>query len=346
VTERILETPSYPCWRRPSFSAPPVVLCLFALGCSSPSKDSNNNSDNDGGDSGQTTIDPNTLVGTFQVRLVAAVPATATEPETPGYTAVIGKVYDGETPAQIQFNEGAVVGACKLLTPYAPYCETPCGTSAACVADNQCQRYPAAHSVGTVHMSGIHTAAGASEISMEPIANGYQPSETLPYPAFTEGEVIALDAAGSAFVGAFSVSSRGVGPLEVLNDTVTLADNTPVTLTWTPPGQAGLATIHVKLDISHHGGVKGKIECDAEDTGSLEIAATLVNELKALGIAGFPTIAITRSARGATPTAIGRVDLAVTSDVEMAVDIPGLVSCNEDDDCPEPETCRTDMVCR
>jgi hypothetical protein len=41
----------------------------------------------------------------------------------------------------------------------------------------------------------------------------------------------------------------------------------------------------------------------------------------------------------------GRVDLVVSSDVERALEIPGLTSCNGDEDCPDGRKCRTDLKC-
>jgi hypothetical protein len=105
-------------------------------------------------------------------------------------------------------------------------------------------------------------------------------------------------------------------------------------------------TCHVSIDISHHGGIKGIIECDAEDTGSLELSAALLTELLNLGVAGFPTIHISRRFVGSTTIAPGRVELAVVSDVLIPVEIPGLTSCNDDSSCPNGQTCQADETCK
>jgi hypothetical protein len=319
-----------------------VTLGLLFGGCSASDGGGSDVPDGGGTDVGDSRV----LVGSFQVLLVPPVPASGGSQETPGYTSVVGKIYDGPTPAQLIWEQAAQSGDCQLLTPRVPFCNSPCGGSAVCVENDQCQAYPAAHSVGTVQVKGLRTASGATEFSMGPVANNYQPpvGVDLPFPAFSEAEEIRFEAAG-AFYPAFTVSLRGIAPLQLLNGTLTLQQNQPVTLTWTPPSQPELSRIHLKLDISHHGGTRGMIECDAADTGTLQLPAPLVTQLLNLGAAGFPTVILTRQAVGATTIAPGRVELVIASEVEHPVEIPGLASCSEDSECPSGKKCRADLTC-
>jgi hypothetical protein len=282
------------------------------------------------------------VVGTFTVNLVAP-----TETDPSGHTTLVGKVYDGPTLQQIIWEKAAESGACRLSTPRVPFCETPCGGSAACIEDDMCKPHPTAHSVGTVRVSGIKTTAGATEFSMEPIAKTYQPSGDvkLPYPAFAEGDTIKVDAAGGDYA-AFSISARGVAPLVLPKDPIALARDQPLALSWTKSSMTGLSSIHVKLDISHHGGTKGMIECDSDDAGSLTIAGELITKLLDLGVAGFPTIIVTRHSDGSTKIAPGTVTLAIASVVETAVEVPGLSSCTEDTDCQSGKSCQSDLTCK
>ena len=233
------------------------------------------------------------LFGTFQVTLVAP------QGTTPGFTSVLGRMYDDPTPSAIIWEEAASSGDCRLLTPRVPFCDPPCGSGAVCVEDGQCQSYPSAISAGTVHVDGLQTLAGETTFSMDPIANNYQPSggTSLAFPAFSEGDNITFTASGNSSVSAFTMTAKGISPLEVANETIEL-DGEPVILEWTPPEQPELTTISVIFDISYHGGTKGKIECDCQDTGSLEVAASLLEQLKALGISGFPKVEITRRTMG------------------------------------------------
>jgi len=291
--------------------------------------------------------DPEILVGSFLLQLDEPKPASDGTPAEPGTTTLFGQLYDGPTPQTLVWEEAGTDGACRLLTPRVPYCSTPCGGSAACVEDETCQDYPMPVTAGDVLVTGVATTAGATSFTMTPIADNYQPpaGTTLVYPAFAEGDIITLEAAGDT-LGAFELSATGVAPLELDADEITLDPAADVELAWAPAGAAGESTLAVKLDISHHGGTKGMIQCEADDTGSLAIPAALISGLLELGVAGFPTIIVTRKSTGSAVTEAGRVDLVVSSKVEREVLIEGLVSCTDDSSCPDGQTCQADLTCQ
>lgn len=288
--------------------------------------------------------DPNTLVGTFQVSLVAPDSATGVA----GYTAVIGKVTDGATPSQLIWTESQRAGLCVLSKPSVPFCNTPCGGSAVCAAENTCKAYPSAKSVGTVSVSGVKTTAGATSFSMDPVSGNYQPPAgvSLPYPAFSEGAAISVSAAGGVYAP-FSLQTVGISPLQITSQNLQVATGQDLRVTWSSPTQSVGSKIYIKLDISHHGGTKGMIECTSDDTGSLTIASSLVTELVNLGTAGFPSIIVTRKAPvGSALIAPGRVDLVVQSSLEQYVTVPGVTSCNSNADCLGGTTCQSDLTCK
>jgi len=280
------------------------------------------------------------VVGTFKVSLVAGA-------STAAYTSLVGKIYDGVQPEAIVWETAASDGHCTLLTPRVPFCATPCGASAVCTETDTCKPYPTARAVGTVTATGLATTAGASSFAMEPIANGYQPPAgvQLAYPAFTEGDKFELAATGSAFTGPFVVGTRGVAALTINDATIALQSGVPLALSWPAPAATG-STIHVLLDISHHGGSKGKLECDLPDSGSASLDAGLITQLLGLGAAGYPTIIVTRATTGSAAISAGRVDLVASSTVERAVTIPGVISCTETSDCPTGQTCQADLTCQ
>jgi hypothetical protein len=302
----------------------PVFACV-TTGCGGDDSDNGNGSED--------------LVGTFQVAL------NPPKEGNPAYTSVLGTVFDGPTPSTPIWEEAAKSGACRLLTPRVPYCEEPCGGTALCVEDDTCQPFPEVVTVGTVNVEGLRVSGGGTTFSMDPIAGNYQPAGvTLEYPPFSEGDAVTFSAEGEGSVPAFVLEADGINQLELLNQSIELADGQPVNLSWTPPGQ-GDTDIYVKLDISHHGGCKGMIECDAGDSGSLELTAGMIDQLKALGISGWPSIVVSRKAIGSAEIPLGRVDLVVISTLEMFVDIPGLISCEKDSDCPTGQTCQDDLKC-
>jgi len=279
--------------------------------------------------------DSSQLVGAFQVKLTSGSDAA---------TNIVGKVYDGPIPAATIWEKPQVDGACTLTTPRIPFCEEPCTGGGICVEDDTCQAYPTARGVGTVTVNGVKTSDGQSSFTMTPISNIYQPTASLAYPPFAEGDSVTVSAAGD-FFPAFNLASKGIAPLVLTSTNLALKSGQALNLTWTK-GAAGNSTIHVKLDISHHGGTKGQIECDTDDSGSVSISAALISKLLSLGVAGFPTVIVTRQAIGATTISAGRVELVVSSMVEQGVSIDGLSSCNKDEQCPSGQTCQSDLSCK
>jgi hypothetical protein len=290
--------------------------------------------------------DPDVQVGAFAVELVAPKPAHGTTPASDGYTSLLGVVYDAPQPSPIAWAEQATGGDCTLLVPDPPFCTTPCGTGAVCIAADTCQPYATKQDLGTVHASGLATTAGAAAFDLSEINRNYQvPADVdLAYPGFGDGDTIELAAEGSDFTAAFTLTAPGIAELALDAAPIELARDTALPLAWTAGADAG-ARVLVLLDISHHGGSKGKIECATADDGALEIGAELMTGLLDLGAAGFPTIIVTRELTTSTVIGAGRVDLIVTSEVERAVTVPDVESCTEDTDCTAPETCQDDLTC-
>lgn len=283
--------------------------------------------------------DSESLVGAFVLQLVAP------GGEGEGYTSFLGQVFDGPTPSPWAFEEVAVAGECRLLRPFAPFCEEPCG-AAVCVEDDQCMDYPRAVSVGTVTLEGVRTSGGDNGMSVEPVAESYQwAGDPLPYPAFQEGAAVSLTASGDGRGTSFSLAAAGIAPLLLETQSVELSAETDVVLRWTAAAESNASTVRVELDVSHHGGTRGLIECHGEDDGELVLSGSLVAQLLELGVAGFPSITVTRQAVGSAVISLGRVDLVLRSQAERDVTIPGLVSCTSDEDCDDGQTCQTDMTC-
>jgi hypothetical protein len=286
--------------------------------------------------------DPTAPLGAFVVSLGAPMIDQAGNQSSAAYTSVFGKVYDGPLPEAVAWTVVEEDQGCQLLTPRVPFCNPGCGGAAVCVDDGRCAPYPSAQNLGRVHVKGL----GDAEFDMDPIAGNYQPAVglSLPYPPCAEGGLVQMTAPGGA-LGALSIASRGIAPL-VFEQTPAPVAGQPLVLAWTPPGRADQTRIEIKLDISHHGGTKGKIECDVPDTGSLEIPASQVSRLLALGVAGFPTIILTRVAAGTATTPSGVIALRIVSAAERAVQIEGLRSCTADSQCPAGKTCQSDLTCK
>jgi hypothetical protein len=275
--------------------------------------------------------------------VVKLVPDTAT-------TSVTGSVYEAPLPKEVIWELRDEQGDCRLLEPRVPFCDPRCEDvlpGSICVEDDQCVPTPLRHSVGTVTLRGLQLEGGGTEFSMDPIgANpNYTTAQRFTYPPFAEGDTVSVETSGGDYEP-FQIESQGISPLQVLGgEEVSLEEDQPVALQWTPAGQAGDSRIRVVLDISHHGGQEGEIICDVEDTGSLEIPASLATRLLLLGYSGFPTILIERRAVGSVEIQPGRVELVVNCLNERPVAIPGLISCTDDSQCPEGQTCQDDLQC-
>ena len=316
-----------------------VLLCV--LGCGSPSKSIplDGTVPDTASDPGEERPDFDGT-GTFQLELAPP------RGDRPGEAAILGTVLDGPTPSNVIWEVAATEGDCELRTPRVPFCDPGCDSAEACVEDDVCQPYPTAVDVGTVTVGGVQTTSGVTSFSMEPVAGYYQPAADidLAWPPFSEGDMVTFAAGGNATTAPFSMTAHGITPLEVSSETITFVDGESVELQWTPAGQPDRSVIQLSVNISYHAGTKGVIACQTPDTGALELSGAMIDDLKALGLSGWPIIVFSRTGLGSTEPDVA-VELIVESSVTRDVEIPGLVSCNTDADCPDGQTCQFDFQC-
>jgi hypothetical protein len=285
-----------------------------------------------GGSGGSGNTGSDTLVGGITVRLIEANAATGAS----AYTALLGKFQDGLQPPPVPLELSRREGDCSLLVPILPSCIPGCPSSALCTLDDVCTPFPNAVSVGTIHVEGL----GDAPFSMEAKTNAfaYQAPSTLPNPPCEEGADV------RATTDSLTLESACVAQLELtLDATPEVRAGQGLSMTWVAAGIPDISRVHLVLDVAHHGGKRGEIVCDVADTGSFEIPASLVTELVSLGLAGFPTIVVTRVS-GAPGTVEADVALTITSPVERLVNT-GVTSCTDDTDCPAGTTCRVELIC-
>jgi hypothetical protein len=309
-------------------------------GASSSGAGTGGSSSSGGSSSGSGTTGSNELVGSFQVQVVA----DDEDPST-GSTSVIGKVNDAPTPSAVVWDVAKEDGSCRLEKPRVPFCDGGCGADV-CVDDDVCQPYATGHTVGEVKLSGVMVMGGASELVLKEIAKSYQPpaGTVFAYPPFAEGDAVAVHAAGGDYSG-FDLSAKGVAPVTFSSTDFELDEGKALELAWNGATDPKSSQVHIKLDISHHGGSRGQIECDADDTGALTISAALMTELIQLGVAGFPSVILTRMSSDSAKIEVGRVELTVSSKTERIVSVAGYASCTEDSDCPDGGVCQPDLTC-
>lgn len=258
-------------------------------------------------------------------------------------TDIGGLMNDGPSADLVIWEKTKTEGDCSLSTPRTPFCES-CATGQVCVDTNVCRTPPTSHSVGSVTLTGLNPPSGANPLTLTLVQTStsanYQSAETLPVPpCSTPGSAIRLDATGDGAYPAFSIQSQCIAPLVLTTTSVTLESGKTFTLTWTP-GTVADARITLEFDLSHHGGSKGKLQCDTADTGSATVSATLIKSLLDLGVTGFPWLTVSRVVKGKSTVGSGQAQLTVYSDYRFSdMNISGLKSCDGDSVCPTGQTC-------
>jgi hypothetical protein len=266
---------------------------------------------------------PSGKQGTFSVDMHEA---TRTNPAR---TNVLGIIYDGPVPSgEVPLKLESTSGDCELLVPWAPFCSEPCPGGSKCTADDTCTAQPQMLDVGPVVLSGL-----GDELTMEAIAGNYQ-SPTLPAEPCEEGVAVSVQASS------FSMEAKCIARLELTTPVpIPVIAGKAVDLAWTPASNGVGSRVKIHLDIAHHGGKKGEINCDVPDTGSFAIPEKLVTQLVKLGLAGYPDIALERYTRDAD-AANPNVALKIGSLIRREVDT-GVISCDDDSQCPSGKTCNT-----
>lgn len=297
-----------------------------------------------GGKTGPRMAYPTGLLGDFNIKLTARKDPSPLDPNgTAAVTSVLAILTDAPKPLRVQLIKTAEEGECELLEPEVPSCEMSCAAmDAVCTADDVCTPNPKAYGVGVVHLE-----TAGSKVDLEYVAKNYQlkAGDALPYPPCSEGDAVKLQAEGGDYEP-FAIEAKCIDQLEVGGPFAVEAGK-PTVLTWSKPSDEQLARIEIRLDISHHGGAKGEIKCNVPDTGSFTISATMIDKLLDLGVAGFPTVQLTRVSTSKPSGEPSKVTLSVTMFAERDVTIPGLTSCASDDSqCPMGQTCQTDLTCK
>jgi hypothetical protein len=251
-----------------------------------------------------------------------------------------GEVKDGVVPANVP-DPVTHIGDCTLVRGRNLACSPLCELYTTCDVDGSCIPEPRNQDVGTVTIAGVK-----HPMAMEPLPpmNNYEARGTLQYPEADEGTRVTLSATGGT-LEAFELVAEGVALLE-LDGAVTLADGMPMVVNWMPPAQPGRSRVLADLNIALHGGDPVHIECDAPDTGSLEISAELISELLSYAFSGNPRLFLERRTADSVELDVGCVELTVGTHDVLDVEIEGYVSCSDMAPCPMGQLCGQDQLCR
>ncbi len=256
-------------------------------------------------------------------------------------TIFSGAVSNGITPRAIPevIDE---VGSCRLLGPRDLFCSEGCASGETCAGEDTCVPVPENVSAGSV------SVVGANEpIELEPngITLGYSASLVDSYPGFNAGSPIHLSAGGDV-TEPFEMNAVGVSPMNSAMDVVAIQRGSAVSLQWEPADVPETPTeIYINFTLNTHGTLLGWLECTTEDTGEFTVPEPLLAQLIELGLSGFPRATLGRRSSDTAALDAGCVDLSVSSEVTLDLELEGLTSCNSDEDCPSGQACSPELAC-
>jgi hypothetical protein len=295
-----------------------------------------------GGSAAGSTYAPPNESGRLSVLLNEAT--TIGTITTPANIYIYGYVETGVEPLNYIGTLVVHEGNCSLYSVSVPSCVGvsggSCGASSVCAGPDNCVAMPTKVDVGTATVTGVGPAA----LTLASVSHVYQSIDTssITYPGFAEGDTVSLSATGGSYA-AFTVSTKGIKPLVLSTDTYNISKTSGLNLAWAA-GTVSSAHILVNLNLSHHAGTTGFVTCDTGDTGSLSISASMISKLIDLGVAGFPTLTVTRTSEAVVSPAlsVGTVVFAISSPVSRTVGIEGYTYCTSTssaDSCPSGESC-------
>ncbi len=254
------------------------------------------------------------------------------------YTVVQGQVSDGVDPARVP---GVTLeeGLCTLFQPVDRFCEPRCESGETC-GDDGCVLRPVNIDLGEVTVTGLTDPVAMT--ARAPVFF-YSHRGDLAHPAFAPGDALGLAARGGP--DDIDLDAVGVHPLAPPTEVPRLERTQALSVNWSAPAGPSAAMVHLELNIANHGGTPAWIHCVVPDTGSHEIAAPLITQLLDLGFSGYPSLSVSRRTIDSTTISKGCVEFLAVHTMVSEVEIPGLVSCSDDAECPEGQTCRVDLTC-
>lgn len=253
------------------------------------------------------------------------------------YSIVAGDVANGVVPITV-LEEVGRDGTCVLLRRNNPFCDPPCASDQTCDFDGTCVPYPENQDLGTVTIGGLE-----ADVIMQPIQPGNNYFNTqMPHPAFTPGSLIELTT-GCGVYDQVVLHGVGVEPVTLTSPDWVVRDGEDLPISWNAPtvpinpGQH----VQVRLNIDQHGNTPVQMFCSFPDTGTASLPASLVDQLMAFGVTGFPNATLTRrTVDSATLSSGGCIDFSITSPVDPNVLVDGFIPC-----IPGGNTCPTGMTC-
>jgi hypothetical protein len=249
------------------------------------------------------------------------------------YAYVSGSVANGVVPITV-LTRGVSEGDCTIWRRENPFCDGGCAPGATCGLDGSCVPYPLAQDVGTVTVAGL-----SQPVSMTPRAPGNSYYDTsLANPPWRPGDLLTLTIPGGDGGGAVL---HGVAPDELAPTSLDwhVVPGEAFTVTWAPPADGARTEIVLGLRVDQHGLTPSQLRCVFEDDGEGTVPTSVLDELFALGLTGFPAGDLIRRTADKAPIGDGCVDLITSSTQTAALSIEGYTPCRLDNQCPRGQEC-------
>lgn len=193
-----------------------------------------------------------------------------------------GVYYDNPDPRMLA--AVAEDGDCVFHRYQAVECDPPCDSPLTCAYDGECRPEPERLDAGTVTVLGTDPPL----VVLPTDTNIYYTTEL--YPGLTEaGSTITLEVRGSDDVASFATSVHATAWINPYEQTVTLIEGQPLTITWDGAGEPEDGRVRVQLDNDHHG-ISAYAVCDAEASlGELTVPVSIVELMIEAGSSGIGT---------------------------------------------------------
>jgi hypothetical protein len=230
-------------------------------------------------------------------------------------------------------------GPCRITQPLGDTCRGSCDLVTQQCAAGRCERKPSPQNLGTVTLTGF-----GKPLALDNVDHTYFGS--LTYPGAPEGTAVSLSASGAGAIPTFTVRAQGIAPLSVEARSFPAERGKATTLHWKAPARPASSRMVIDFSVNLHGAVETLLTCEVPDSGAFTIGADVMTELFKHDTSGFPRVTLTRQSAGAATVAPGCAELVVYSSVDRDLNVPGLVSCKEDGDCPAGKTCHPHLYCR
>ena len=255
----------------------------------------------------------------------------------PGYTVVSGTVTDIPNPLSVP-EVAYEAGDCRLLRKRRLVCDPACDSGTVCGLDETCIPAPTEEDLGIVAIQGL-----AETVIMTPMQPGNSYFYTkLPHPGFAPDRVIHLSST-DGFMGEMELFGVGALPLEIAEETVVFAENTPLEIAWTAANDDARSVLHIEINIDQHGGSPVNLVCDFPDNGAATIPQETINAFIKAGVTGFPQGTADRRTMDHMETGDGCADFIVRSLRTLSIEVTGYIPCTSNADCTAPATCNLEI---